>query len=99
MDREYLESEDAICIADDLVSLAQLTDHSILNCLRERFNDDQIYVSIPKGRVEGNSCKHLTPYRAVLATDNDVDSVYNVLLMLLHVRHLPGQVCSAISIG
>lgn len=46
MARESLESEGAICVADDLVSLAQLTDHSILNCLRERFDDDQIYVSI-----------------------------------------------------
>lgn len=45
MDREALEGEGAICVADDLVSLAQLTDHSILNCLRERFHDDQIYVS------------------------------------------------------
>jgi len=46
MDRECLEEDGTICVADDLVSLAQLTDHSILNCLRERFRDDQIYVSL-----------------------------------------------------
>lgn len=45
MAREGPESEAAICVADDLVSIAELTDHSILNCLRERFRDDQIYVS------------------------------------------------------
>ena len=45
MDRECLEEDGTICVADDLVSLAQLTDRSILNCLRERFRDDQIYVS------------------------------------------------------
>ena len=54
MAREGIENEGAICVADDLVSLAQLTDHSILNCLRERFHDDQIYVSVkPVKCIEG----------------------------------------------
>jgi len=51
-DRECLDEDVTICVADDLVSLAQLTDHSILNCLRERFRDDQIYVSL-NGMVSG----------------------------------------------
>lgn len=50
MAREGPESEGAIYVADDLVSIFQLTDHSILNCLRERYRDDQIYVSCYSGR-------------------------------------------------
>ena len=69
MAREGPESEGAIWVADDLVSIFQLTDHSILNCLRERYRDDQIYVSCYRGRDmrQGmvRSCKQPVIYEAV----------------------------------
>ena len=43
--------EGAVYVADDLVSIVELTDHSILNCLRERYRDDQIYVSAIGGNM------------------------------------------------
>lgn len=72
MAREVLESEGAICIADDLVSLAQLTDHSILNCLRERFHDDQIYVSCyTRGLADRvDIASSLSPIELYVAADN-----------------------------
>lgn len=60
MAREGEESNGSVYVADDLVSIVELTDHSILNCLRERYRDDQIYVSCYRsdmGLTHGGLCK------------------------------------------
>jgi len=75
MDRECLEEDVTICVADDLVSLAQLTDHSILNCLRERFRDDQIYVSL-NWLVGGTNS--LIAYRSILDIMSYIVTYYNI---------------------
>lgn len=64
MAREGPESEAAICVADDLVSIAKLTDHSILNCLRERFRDDQIYTYAGDVLISINPNKQLPLYNS-----------------------------------